>query len=224
MQIQRKSIICTSIICVATLILSIFVTINVTRFLDNWFVFLLSLIISIFASSLLVLSNSLLSYSVTRKNTSGDSIQLFCEIFEEYANTTLYLQDTLLNSSGVKLYKNQIDLIDTKVLSMIKLFKRIIAAERIAWPRPSFCVRYALKHQNSLYSIETKVLMHCVNALKACSNCHVCLKEIRFLEGDRQNQAIQTFVENWKKFQDAFKKGEGLDILFEPYNDLLRKI
>lgn len=225
MQIHRKSIVYTSIVCTLTLVCSVLLTINSSAFSDNWSGFLLSLSISIFASSLLILFISVISYSVLRKYTARDSIQLFCQIIESYANLALFIQNKDVLAASDTQTINRFIIFDNMIVSLNDLIMRFINYEKISWPRPALFLKKALTNDTSLFSTEIRVLVNCTEALNFSSACHVNLVEIRNYDKlPQQKKAMDTFVKNWDNLYEYFRADGKLNKYFNSYIKLLGSV
>ena len=223
MQIHRKIIVCTSIVCLATLILSFTITILDDILLANWFAFLLSLAISIFASSLLILANSLVSYPLLRKSSARYAGQLASDILETYATLELCIYEVTENPSLSKDI-NQLQVFDSIFVSMIRKLKEFVGKEQIAWPLPTMLRKCFVRNDETLSSIEAQMVLYCFEVLKYCSSCHINLVELRVYVGDKQAMTIQSFVKNWNGLYDYFSKTGKFNILYEKYIHMLSSI
>lgn len=224
MQIHRRSIVVTLLICLLTLVFSIVITVSSDFFNNKWYIYLVSLTISIFASSLLLLFNSILSYSIMRKSAAGDSIQLLCDIFESQAKIALHFLDNQLPNKKISLKISQMRIIDESLCSFINLLKRFVGSEKIAWPRPSFLLRFALKKTTSLYYIEATVMVNCYNALEKSSICHLDLLTIIHSDGIPPKTSVDAFVKSWNALNECFCKGGSLNKLLDQYTEVMRKV
>lgn len=223
MQIHRKIIVCTSIICLVTLILSFIITILDKTIPANWFTFLLSLAISIFASSLLILANSLVSYPLLRKSSAREAGRLAIDIVETYATLELCIYEVKENPNLSK-DNTQLQVFDSIFISMIRKLKEFVGKEQVSWPLPTILKKYFVRNDETLSSIEARMVLYCFESLSYCSNCHINLVELRLYAGDKQAKTIESFVQNWKGLYDYFSKTGKYITLYEKYIHMLSNI
>jgi len=224
MQIHRRSIICTLVVCILTLIVSIVIVNSESSFKGAWFTFSISLTISIFASALLILIISIISYLLTRRHAAQEYVQLLCDIIETQAIISLVLQDNELTDGKIALRKSQIQAVDKLFDSLTKQQKILIRNDRIAWPRPSFLLRYSLKKKNSVFSTESTLQVSLLHTLEESVKCHICLNEILYLDGQKQQDSIRSFVTSCNNLNGYFKKGGQLEVLSDLYIQTLNNL
>ncbi|HWQ98867.1 MAG TPA: hypothetical protein VN538_12365 [Clostridia bacterium] len=223
MQVHRKSIICTSTICFATLVLAILLTCFEKYFLLSWFTFLISLTIGVFASSLIMLANSLVAYPVLRKACANTSIQLLSEILEKHAELEMLVVE-VKSSSNSNVSSNPMQVFDSLLMSQIRSLKNYIGSERIAWPSTTKLTRILKIHKSSLALTEAQMVVCCFEALQSYSKCHVNFAEFRLYEGDKQAEALKQFVDNWREVFMLFSKTGDFLSFYNKYIELVAKV
>jgi hypothetical protein len=189
----------------------------------NWFTFLLSLAISIFASSLLILANSLVSYPLLRKSSARDAGRLAIDIVETFATLELCVYEVIENPSLSKDI-TQLQVFDSIFVSMIRKLKEFVGKEQISWPIPTILRKCFIRNDETLSSIEARMVLYSFEALGYCSNCHINLVELRLYVVDKQAKTIQSFVQNWKGLYDYFSKTGKFNTLYERYVHMLSSI